>query len=142
MAKPYDQIPDRRAIVRRRALEEALAVLVEDMPTGGEPPRPAVLALLRDALAEGRAEIRRRFEAPGPLRNDGDMVLAATSFLMDQLIRVIFDLGDRRLRPRRAGAAQRHRPALPAPLQADAARRADRRVHALSTVGHGPEGRS
>ena len=67
MAKPYDQIPDRRAIVRRRALEEALAHLVEDLPSGGEPPRPAVLALLRDALAAGRAEIRRRFEEPGPL---------------------------------------------------------------------------
>ena len=77
MAKPYDQIPDRRAIVRRRALEDALATLVEDLPTGGEPPRPAVLALLRDALAAGRAEIRRRFEEPGPLRNDGDQVLAA-----------------------------------------------------------------
>src|SRR4029450_10071966 len=99
MAKPYDQIPDRRAIVRRRALEDALAALVEDLPTGAEPPRPAVLALLREALATGRAEIRRRFEEPGPLRNDGDQVLAATSFLMDQLIRVIFDLADQRIYP-------------------------------------------
>ena len=99
MAKPYDQIPDRRAIVRRRALEDALATLVEDLPTGAEPPRPAVLALLRDALAVGRAEIRRRFEEPGPLRNDGDQVLAATSFLMDQLIRVIFDFADQRIYP-------------------------------------------
>ncbi len=97
MAKPYDQIHDRRAIVRRRALEEALAKLVEDLPTGGEPPRPAVLALLRHALAQGRAEIRRRFEEPGPLRNNGDMVLASTSFLMDQLIRVIFDFADQRI---------------------------------------------
>src|SRR3954463_12208661 len=95
MAKPYDQIPDRRAIVRRRALEEALAALVEDMPSGGEPPRPAVLALLRDALAKGRAEIRRRFEEPGPLRNDGPAVLAATSYLMDQIVRVLFDFADR-----------------------------------------------
>src|SRR5438477_10547234 len=97
MAKPYDPIPERAASVRRRALQEALATLVQDVPAGGQPPRPAVLALLRAALAAGRAEIRRRFEAPGPLRNDGDMVLAATSFLMDQLIRVIFDLADRRL---------------------------------------------
>ncbi|MBM3648224.1 MAG: [protein-PII] uridylyltransferase [Alphaproteobacteria bacterium] len=99
MAKPYDQIPDRRAIVRRRAVEQALAQLVEDLPTGAEPPRPAVLAILRDALAAGRAEIRRRFEEPGPLRNDGDVVLASTSFLMDQLVRVIFDLADQRLYP-------------------------------------------
>ena len=33
--------------------------------------------------------------------------------------------GRRRLRPRRAGAAVRHRPPVPAPLQAHAARRAD-----------------
>ncbi|CAN5922706.1 hypothetical protein BH11PSE3_BH11PSE3_06440 [soil metagenome] len=99
MSKPYDQISDRRAIVRRRALEEALARMVEDLPTGGEPPRAAVLALLRETLASGRAEIRRRFEEPGPMRNDGDLVLASTSFLMDQLIRVIFDFADQRLYP-------------------------------------------
>ncbi|MFI5000603.1 MAG: [protein-PII] uridylyltransferase [Reyranellales bacterium] len=95
MPTPYDRIPDRRAIIRRRALEEALAHLVEDLPTGGEMPRPPVLALLREALAAGRAEIRRRFEGTTPLRNDGPAVLAATSFLMDQIIRVIFDFADR-----------------------------------------------
>src|SRR5262252_7071310 len=99
MGRPYEQIPDRRAIVRRRALEEELATLVEDLPPGGDPPRPAVLALLRQTLSEGRAEIRRRFETPGPLRNDGDLVLASTSFLMDQLIRVIFDFADQRVYP-------------------------------------------
>jgi [protein-PII] uridylyltransferase len=95
MANPYDHIPERRKIVRRRALEEALAALVEDLPSGGEPPRPPVLALLRDALAAGRAEIRCRFEAPGPLHNDGPAVLAATSYLMDQIVRVLFDFADR-----------------------------------------------
>ncbi|HSI00901.1 MAG TPA: [protein-PII] uridylyltransferase, partial [Reyranella sp.] len=99
MATPYDSIPDRRAIIRRRALEDSLAQLVEDVPTGADLPRPKVLALLREALAGGRAEIRRRFEAPGPLRNNGPAVLVATSFLMDQLIRVIFDFADRRAYP-------------------------------------------
>jgi len=99
MAKPYDQIPERRAIIRRRALEAALAHLVEDLPTGSEPPRTEVLALLRDAFAAGRAEIRRRFEGTGPMRNDGPAVLVATSFLMDQLIRVIFDLADGKIYP-------------------------------------------
>ena len=95
MATPYDSIPDRRAIVRRRALEEALAALVEDRPTG-DVPRPEVLALLRDALAAGRAEIRRRFEdEKGKLRNDGPAVLAATSLLMDQIIRVLFDFAEK-----------------------------------------------
>ncbi len=65
MAKPYDQIPERRAIIRRRALEETLAKLVEDLPTGNEPPRPQVLSLLREALAVGRAR------DPPPLRGAG-----------------------------------------------------------------------
>jgi [protein-PII] uridylyltransferase len=99
MATPYDSIPERRAIIRRRALEESLAQLVEDVPTGADLPRPAVLALLREALAGGRAEIRRRFEEPGPLKNNGPAVLVATSFLMDQLIRVIFDFADGRAYP-------------------------------------------
>ncbi|HQS15910.1 [protein-PII] uridylyltransferase [Reyranella sp.] len=99
MAQPYDEIPDRRRIVRRRTLEEALAHLVEDLPDGGEPPRPPVLALLRDALTKGRAEIRRRFEEPGPLKNDGPAVLAATSYLMDQIIRVLFDFADQHAYP-------------------------------------------
>ena len=99
MATPYDSIPDRRTIIRRRALEDSLAKLVEDVPTGADLPRPQVLALLREALATGRAEIRRRFEQPGPLKNDGPAVLAATSFLMDQLIRVVFDFADGRAYP-------------------------------------------
>jgi len=99
MATAYDSVPDRRAIIRRRALGESLSRLVEDVPTGADLPRAQVLALLREALAAGRAEIRRRFEEPGPLRNDGPAVLAATSFLMDQLIRVLFDFADGRAYP-------------------------------------------
>ena len=94
MARPYDSIHERRAIIRRRALEEKLAHLIEDRPAG-DIPRLQVLGLFRDALAAGRAEIRRRFEEPGPLRNDGISVMVATSFLMDQLIRVLFDFADR-----------------------------------------------
>jgi [protein-PII] uridylyltransferase len=99
MARPYDRIPDRRAIVRRRELEEALAHLVEDIPTGSEPPRAEVLGLFRKALADGRTEIRRRFEATGPMRNDGAMVLDSTSFLMDQITRVLFDFASEKVYP-------------------------------------------
>src|ERR1700749_1830957 len=99
MATPYDSVPDRRAIIRRRALEEALAHLVEDVPTGADLPRPKVLALLREALATGRTEIRRRFEEPGPLKNNGPAVLVAPSFLMDQLIRVIFAFAEGKAYP-------------------------------------------
>ncbi|MCW5732539.1 MAG: [protein-PII] uridylyltransferase [Enhydrobacter sp.] len=99
MATPYDSIPDRRAIFRRRELGESLAKLVEDVPTGADLPRTRILGLIREALTIGRAEIRHRFETPGPLKNDGLAVLAATSFLMDQLIRVIFDFADGRAYP-------------------------------------------
>ncbi len=99
MARPYDQIPDRRAIIRRRDVEDALALLVEDLPTGNEPPRAKVLAVLREAMGGGRAEIRARFEGATALRNDGPMVLAATSFLMDQIVRILFDFASDRVFP-------------------------------------------
>jgi [protein-PII] uridylyltransferase len=94
MAKPYDSIPDRRDIIHRRALWDALEKLVEDRPSG-DIPRAEVLSLFRATLAGSRAEIRRRFEEPGPLRNDGPSVLVTTSFMMDQIVRVLFDFTDR-----------------------------------------------
>ena len=107
MPTPYDQIPDRRAIFSRRALEEVIAKLVEGSPASGEALRPKLLPLLRDALATGRAEIRRRFEGVGPLHNDGPAVLAATSYLMDQLIRVLYDFANRHAYPARQSQRRR-----------------------------------
>lgn len=57
MAKPYDRIPDRRAIVRRRDLEAALAGLVEDMPRGCCTAASATVkssAIANISLLEGR----------------------------------------------------------------------------------------
>jgi [protein-PII] uridylyltransferase len=75
-----DGISDQRAIIDRRDLAEALARAGADDPPSA---RPAVLAALKTALAAGRAEIRRRFEGD----DDGRAAVAATCFLMDQLIR-------------------------------------------------------
>ena len=82
----YDHIARRRDIIDRKALTAALEALLEDAPAGTEPPRPATLALFKDALARGRAEIQRRFNGmdghgrpitgTGGL-NDGPGVLAA-----------------------------------------------------------------
>ena len=92
---------------------------------------------------------------PMPARRRGPDVGRETCFLIDQLIRALYDFttqhvyparqpdrrrasGDgrgRRLWPRRAGALLRHRSAVPAALQADAAYRAGGRVHALSRCG-------
>ncbi len=80
---PLPAIAKQREIIDRRALAEALAALAED----ASPERQAVVALLRAALSRGRGEIQRRFEAGGKA---GDCV-AEQSFLIDQLIRTLFD---------------------------------------------------
>ena len=73
-----------REIIDRRALSAALDALAMATP---EPPRARVVELLRQALQAGRAEVRRRFEAGA---SGGDTV-RALSFLMDQLIRSLYD---------------------------------------------------
>ncbi len=77
-----------RAIVDRAALNAELAAALD----GGAGRRDA-LAILRRALDDGRAEIRRRFDAA---RGGGPRALAEQSFLIDQLIRAIYDLAANR----------------------------------------------
>ena len=57
MAGRFDHLPNRRALVDRRALTEALLAL----PDGAAPAmRAAAVGLLKQALAAGRDEIARR----------------------------------------------------------------------------------
>ena len=100
-AGQYDHIPRRRDIIDRKVLMAAIEALLDDAPAGTEPPRAPTLGLFKEALAKGRTEIRRRFcgseDRPGAGTrglNDGPAVLAATSFLMDQLLRVLFDVAN------------------------------------------------
>src|SRR5438876_9682991 len=76
-----------RDIIDRRALAEELARAIAEAP-GPAHDRSVLLPPLKAALARGRAEIRRRFEA------DGTAVRAVReqSFLVDQLIRALYDL--------------------------------------------------
>lgn len=79
------RLPNQRAIVDRRALAEAVAALHADK---GSRARPQVVAALKDALAGGRAELERRLlEKPAA----GHEITAGHAFLIDQLVRVIFD---------------------------------------------------
>ena len=76
-----------REIIDRRALAEELARTV----AGSRAPatdRTVLLPPLKAALAHGREEIRRRFEAGGAAAR----AVAEQSFLIDQLIRMIHDL--------------------------------------------------
>ena len=86
MTARFDSIPSRRAVIDRRALADALAVVATQDPADAR--RAGAARLLREALAAGRAELRRRLhERPGR----GHEIAASHAFLTDQLLRLIFD---------------------------------------------------
>jgi len=80
------RIPNQRDVIDRRRLTETMAAVVEDK--GAAAGRPAIVELLRSALAEGRKEIERRLlEKPYA----GHDAARAQAFLTDQLLRIIHD---------------------------------------------------
>jgi [protein-PII] uridylyltransferase len=78
------QIERQREIIDRRAISAALDALAQE---AREPPRAKVAEVLRRALQQGRDEVRRRFDTGAT----GTVVVRGLSFLMDQLIRVLYD---------------------------------------------------
>src|SRR5215472_9368757 len=78
------QVHRQRDIIDRRSLGAALDALAAD---AAEPPRAKIVATLRETLQQGRSEIRRRFEAG----SSGSETVRGLSFLMDQLIRALYD---------------------------------------------------
>jgi [protein-PII] uridylyltransferase len=80
-------IPRQRDIIDRRVLEQQLAAVARSTQSPALDRGPFI-APLRASLTAGGDEIRRRFEATG----DGAAVVREQSFLIDQLIRVMFDL--------------------------------------------------
>jgi [protein-PII] uridylyltransferase len=80
-------ITRQREIIDRRALTERLSVIASSVQAPALD-RSAFVVPLKVALTEGRAEIHRRFEATG----DGAATIREQCFLMDQLIRALFDL--------------------------------------------------
>ncbi|WP_438728904.1 [protein-PII] uridylyltransferase [Parasphingorhabdus sp. DH2-15] len=78
-------VPNRREIIHRALLSDQISRLVGEHGDGA---RSHIVTLLRDALDKGRAEIARRLlEQP----TDGHSCAAAQSFLVDQLVRIIYD---------------------------------------------------
>ena len=104
MSWRFDSIPNRRAIIDRRILSEALLGA-----TGGSSEvsarRQRATGLLKEALDHGRAEIVRRLKAnPGR----GSEISASYAFLTDQLLRLVFDFTTTQLYPlNNATAAER-----------------------------------
>ena len=76
-------IANQREIIDRRALQERLTALAE----AGEPERRQVVEVLKQAFQAGRSEVRQRFERGA----SGTEVVRSLSFLVDQLIRTLYD---------------------------------------------------
>ena len=81
------QIGQKRKIIDRLEVIERL-----DAVLGGKAykslKRPELVAILKAALRDGKAEVQRRFEAGGR----GSEVVHGNSFLVDQLVRIIYDM--------------------------------------------------
>ncbi|MDP5277512.1 [protein-PII] uridylyltransferase [Sphingomonas sp. DG1-23] len=93
MSSRFDSVPNRRALIDRRAVAERLAALEASDP--GEL-RRAATTQLKAALDAGQAEIARRL-AEHPSR--GHEMAAAGAFLIDQLLRLLWDFTTQRLHP-------------------------------------------
>ncbi|MDT0574657.1 [protein-PII] uridylyltransferase [Croceicoccus sp. F390] len=97
----HDKIPDQRGIIdRRRVAADLDRAMMQDGSAPGQDPgaehRQAGVEVLRKALREGRQEIGRRLEAEP---SAGHKSAAAQAFLVDQLIRIIYDHLTMRLDP-------------------------------------------
>jgi len=90
MAGRLDSVPNRRAIIDRRALSDSIAALEGDGPAL----RQQVVVLLKAALEAGRAEIADRLTL-NPSR--GLEAASAQAFLVDQILRLTFDFTTQRL---------------------------------------------
>jgi [protein-PII] uridylyltransferase len=83
-----------RDIIDRRRLGEELSIAARSAKLPSLDRGPLV-AVLKTALAKGHAEIRRRFDE----KNNGAAVVREQCFLMDQLIRALFDIVTSELYP-------------------------------------------
>ncbi|MBP2298642.1 [protein-PII] uridylyltransferase [Azospirillum picis] len=91
---PPPAIPNKRAIISRRKLSGELEELVAEHGTGDKL-RPALLACLRRSLADGRVEVRRRFDAGG----SGEQCVRENCYLADRLVGTLADFTVRHIFP-------------------------------------------
>jgi [protein-PII] uridylyltransferase len=86
MRSDYTRPKQQRSIIdRNRLTEQIVAVAATETPAKA---RPIIVASLQEALAQGRAEIARRLAlSPG----EGFRAATEQAFLIDQIIRTIYD---------------------------------------------------
>ena len=83
MRSLHESVPERRAIIDRRGIADALTALPKGKDRNG-----FAVKLLRGALEQGRAEVARRLSLE-PDR--GRAAARATAYLHDQLVRLAYD---------------------------------------------------
>jgi [protein-PII] uridylyltransferase len=88
MSSRFETITNRRAIIDRRALADALTALE------GKDLRAQAVAVLKPAHEAGRAEIARRLSEHPQRGNDA---ASAQAFLTDQILRLAYDFTTQRL---------------------------------------------
>ncbi|MBY0519645.1 MAG: [protein-PII] uridylyltransferase [Sphingomonas sp.] len=94
MASRFDTLPQRRAIIDRRDYADLMAAIP---PGDATAMRQQATGLMKHALTAGRAEIGARLiEHP----SRGLEAAAAQAFLIDQIVRLLFDFVTERLYPR------------------------------------------
>ncbi len=86
MTSAPDRIIKQRDIIDRTALADKVESIVAEV--GSQRCRPQILELLQGALADGRAEIKRRL---GENPSQGYRASAEQAFLVDQIVRLIYD---------------------------------------------------
>ena len=93
MSQRFETLSNRRAIIDRRALADTLSTIEgKDAATL----RRAVTTILKAALDAGRAEIEKRL-AEHPSK--GLDAAASQAFLIDQLLRLLYDFTTQKLYP-------------------------------------------
>jgi len=90
----HAQVPNRRGIINRVALHEALDRAFEQAKNPDDR-RSQWLGHLKDALKKGRSEVERRFFED----QDGAAAVAGNCFLIDQLLRILYDATAQHLYP-------------------------------------------
>ena len=92
------KIRNQRKIIDRLAVVEQLYAVLDG---GAYKParRQELIIVLRGALVLGKAEVQKRFEGNGINSGKGYEVGSSNSFLIDQLVRIIFDLATQHAYP-------------------------------------------
>ena len=90
------KIPNRREIIDRAKLAADLNAGIKDHPPESFELRAGILTQLKSALTDGRAVIEKRFMAS----NKGRPSMYAGCFLVDQIIRLLFDITTQTIYPR------------------------------------------